>query len=563
MTTRKSPATPAAPQSSIRLRHSVLGVAGCLLLLGGATGCKKDPTTAKWGLPVDAKQLPGTTDVIEAEVIDGTRETDPHVRTMYTTAELGSEICRVGSSDPARQLEIMGTMGSSGAKQFFKQANLDQVQSLMECGSLLTTNLDQPFQTAIGFKDDSNTAQGVGILKLKVDDLPPKYGLTKHAFSGMDGFCRTSDPSKPNAPVMDCTATSEAALHQGSSWFLGKRAGIDAIAHTIATPKPDLTTQVAALNDAAAELEGLSSTRIQAQLTTSKPFLQAPCEWGGLQTSGSLTGFVSSCFPNTDDKVIQDIDAKLRAAAFEIEPDVVKAGAVHGNVVLIARDDDAAKEIQKDATDLATDWKSQIQNNEAKQILQAKTNPTSLRQKSWAIIVDNFQRALENIKVTRSGRSVKLAFNEKLGDDDKKDLDEANKDTMDKRVAVANLLDAVQAKKPLPVADLTKIVGGPWATYLVNAATFDPTVKAPMTSIECTAAKASVKGMKAKDMPNGAGLLSELQTMNCKAPPQLIAAVHTCVVAGFHSAADLAKCAPPAEPPESEFGDKPAKSAAK
>ncbi len=560
MSTRKT----FVPSQVRSLSHrSALGFAGCLLLVGSTSGCKKDPTTAKWGLPVDAKQLPGTTDVIEAEVIDGTRETDPHIRTLYTGAELGAEICKVGASDPARQLELMGSLGSSSAKQFFKPSNLEQVQSLMECGALLTTNLDQPFQTAIGFKDETGTAQGIGILKLKVDDLPPKYGLTKHAFSGMDGFCRTSDPSKPNAPAMDCTATSEAALHQGTSWFLGKRAGVESIAHTIATPKPDLTTQVSALNDAAAAIEGLSSTRIQAQLTTAKPFLQAPCEWGGFQTSGSLSTFVSSCFPSGDDKVIQDIDAKLRAAAFEIEPDVVKAGAVHGNIVLIARDDDAAKEIEKDATDLATDWKSQIQNNEAKQIAQAKTNPVSLRQKSWAIIVDNFQRALENIKVSRSGRAVKMAFNEKLADSDKKDLDDANKETMDKRAAVADVLDAIQAHKALPADALTKVVGGPWATYFIQSATFDPSVKAPMTPAECTAAKASVKGMKAKDMPSGAGLLSELQNMSCKNPPQLVASVHSCVVAGFHSAAELAKCAPLPEPPENEFGDKPAKSAAK
>ena len=563
MTTRKSTVT--RPLTSLRSPNGTIGVAVCVLLVGGASGCKKDVTAAKWGLPVDAKQLPGTTDVIEAEVIDGTREADPHVRQIYTSAELGSEICRVGAQDPARQLEVMSVLGSSSAKQFFKQASLDQVQSLMECGTLLTTNLDQPYQTAINFTDDTSLKQSVGILKLKVEDFPPKYGLTKHAFSGMDGLCRTSDPSKPNAPTMDCTATSEAALHQGSSWFLGKRGALDSIAHTISSPKSELTTQVSALNDAAAQIEGLSSTRIQAQLTTAKPFLQAPCEWGGFQSSGSLSDFVQSCFPTSDDKVIQDIDAKLRAAAFEIEPDVVKEGAVHGNIVLIARDDDAAKEVQKDATDLAADWKSQMQNNEAKQIKQAKTNPTSLRQKSWAIIVDNFQRAIENMKVTRSGRAVKLAFNEKLGDDDKKDLDAATKETMDKRSAVADVLDAIQSRKALPADALTKLVGGPWATYFVQASTFDPSTKAPMTSSECATAKKSAAKLKAHDMANqqGTWLLGQIQGANCKAPPTFAAATHTCVVAGFATAADLSKCAAPAEPPESEFGDHAAKSASK
>ena len=92
---------------------------------------------------------------------------------------------------------------------------LAAVQSLLECGGLLTDNLDTPFQTAIGFTDDTNVKQEVGILKLKTQDLPPKYGLTKYKFGTLDGFCRTSDPSKPNAPPTDCTATS---ARRSRSW---------------------------------------------------------------------------------------------------------------------------------------------------------------------------------------------------------------------------------------------------------------------------------------------------------------------------------------------------------
>ena len=551
----------------LRARHTalLLGASAALLALTGTSGCKKDVQNAKWGLPVDAKVLPATTDVIEAEVIDGTRESDAHVRQMDTQAELGSEICHVGSENPAIALEIMGSLNGLSAKQFFKESNLETVQSLLECGGLLTNNLDTPFQTAIGFTDDTNIKQDVGILKLKVTDLPPKFGLTKHSFGTLDGFCRTTDPSKPNAQPTDCTPTSEAALAQGSSWFLGRRAALDSIAKTVAAPKTDLSGGVSALNDAAAQIEGLSSTRIESQLTTAKPFLQMPCTWGGYQTTGSTTDFMQSCFPTTDAKSIQNIDAKLKAAAFEIEPDVQKVNAVHGNIVLIARDDDAAKEMLKDAQDLAADWKAQIQNNESKMVKQAKTNPVSLRQKSWAIIVDNFQRALENMKVSQSGRAVKMAFNEPLNDEDKKDLEDANKQTMDKRAAVADVLDAIGQKKPVPPDALTKLVGAPWAAYLATAATNDPTQKTALTTPECTTAKKSASKIKAKDMPShdGAWLLGQIQSANCAHPPTLSTNEHTCVVAGFATAADLAKCAPASEPPESEFGDKPAKAASK
>jgi hypothetical protein len=511
-------------------RTLVLGV-GALLAAGG---CHKK-ADAPWKLPIDAKQLPPTTSLLEAEVIDGTRETDPHVKQIFTSAELGSEICRAHASDPAHELEVMSSLGSGSAKRFFKPAPLADVQSLMQCGELLTTNLDGAFQTAIDFTDDTNAKQEVGIIPFKATEIPTQYGFTKHAFSGLDGFCRTTDMSKPNTPTTDCNAGSDAALKQGSSWFFGTRSALESVAHTVTAPKGDLSTQVAALNDAANELEGLSSMRISAQLTTAKPFLTAPCTWGGYQTAGSLNDFVQGCFPTSDEKVIQDMDAKLRAAAFEIEPNVLKSGGVHGNVVLVARDDDAAKVVEKDAQDLAADWKSQLENNEAKMVKQAKTNPVSLRQKSWAIIVDNFTRAMEKIKVSRSGRTVKLAFSESLDDADKRDLADANKETLDKRVAVADLLDAIAQKKPLPPDALGKIVGAPWAAYFVQEATFDP----KSLPADC----APVAGAK-KPAPG--------QAKGKKGGPSTAAAP---VVAD-------PRCAAPVEPPESEYGDHPAKSAA-
>ena len=493
--------------------RTVLSVGVCAVLALSAGGCKKKAANA-WKLPVDAKQLPATTSVVEAEVIEGVRETDPHIKDTFTAAELGSEICREGTPDPAHLLEVLSILGPAAAKGFFKAQNIESTRSLLECGSSLGTSLQGQFQTAIGFVDDSGAKAEVDVVQLTVADLPPKYGLTKHSFGTLDGYCRTSDPDKPNVTV-DCGVKSDAAIKQGTTWFFGARGELDQVAKTIATPKTDLATQVAALNDAANELEGLSSSRVESQLTTAKPFLSAPCAWGAFQSAGDTKDFVRGCFPESDDKTIADIDSKIRAAAFEIEPDVLKANAVHGSIVLVARDDDSGKAIEKDATDLANDWKSQIENNDAKLTKQAKANPVSLRQKSWAIIVDNFSRAIQKIKVTRSGRVVKMTFNEPLAAEDARDLTDAQKDVQDQRTAVADILAAIQGKQAIPVASLTTLVGAPWATYLVTASTFDPKSLPP----ECAP--------PAKKPPRGAKL----------PPPD-------------------PKCAPPIEPPSSQFGPK-------
>ncbi len=496
-------------------RRALVALAALSFVGVGSCKSKED---APWKLPVEPKQLPGTSSIVEAELIEGMRETDPRLKDAYTAAELGSEVCREGEPNPAHKLELMTIFGSTIAKSFFTADNLTKVQGLLECGSILAGAMDGGFQTAVQFVDDSGKKAEIDILKLKVDELPPKFGLTKRSFGGRDGFCRTSDPSQPGK-VLDCTTDSDAALKDGNTWFLGKRGELDAVARTLSKPKPELTTQLAALNDAANEVEGLSSLRIESQLTTSKPFLAAPCAWGAFQTAGDERDFVKGCFPESDSKVIQEIDGKLKAAAFEIEPDVLKAGGVHGSIVLVARDNDGAKVIEKDAGELATDWKSQLENNEGKLVTQAKKNPVSLRQKSWAIIVDNFIKAVQGIKVSRSGRVVKMRFNAPLDPSDKGDLDAARTDTADKRGAVADILNAVKGKQSVPVASLTKLVGPQWAQYLVSLSTFDP-----------------------KNLP-----------ASCKTPPPPPPPAKKGAKPAPPPPPDP-KCLPPVEPPISQFG---------
>ncbi|MGH7282998.1 MAG: hypothetical protein ACRELY_15850, partial [Polyangiaceae bacterium] len=397
------------------------------------------------------------------------------LKQTFTAAELGAEICRIHASNPVDDLKHMGKHGSSSAREFFTPAHLTDVQSLLDCGALLAQNMDGNFQTAIGFTDDSNTKQEVGIVPLKMTDIPTKFGFTKHAFSGVNGFCRTTDVSKANAPTVDCGPTTDAALAQGTTWFFGSRSALEAVGHAVSSPKADLTTQVGALNDAASAVEGLGSMRISADVKTAKTFLASPCGFGATQTAGSITDFMTACFPNTDEKTIDDIDAKIRAAAFEMDPAIATSGAIHGNIVLVARDDDSAKQVEKDANDLVTDWKSTLENNEAKLVKQAKDDPSTRGEKRWAIIVDDFLGALQKMKVARDGHTVKLSFNAPLPDADKKDLADVNAKSADRHQAVADILDAIQQKKPVPQAALTKIVGGPWATYLGQMATFDAT----------------------------------------------------------------------------------------
>src|ERR1700733_5196495 len=149
--------------SRTQIALAALGLGGALV---GAAGCGNKTSTATWKLPINAKQLPGTTTVLEAEVIEGTRETDEHVKKIFTAAELGAEICRIHGVDPARQLSQLESLGTADAKRFFSPANITAVQSLLQCGGLLASNLDGNYQTAITFTDDSNVSQEAAIIQL-------------------------------------------------------------------------------------------------------------------------------------------------------------------------------------------------------------------------------------------------------------------------------------------------------------------------------------------------------------------------------------------------------------
>src|SRR5262245_23333338 len=83
-------------------------------------------TSKSVALPVEAKLLPPQTKEISTQLIEATRETDEGVRRAYLAAELGSELCRPGTNDPARQIEGIGRTSAKQAKDLFlRKGSLD------------------------------------------------------------------------------------------------------------------------------------------------------------------------------------------------------------------------------------------------------------------------------------------------------------------------------------------------------------------------------------------------------------------------------------------------------
>ncbi|HSQ66943.1 MAG TPA: hypothetical protein VLM85_27175 [Polyangiaceae bacterium] len=597
----------------------VLGIVGgsfLLLVVGGAVAGYFFMRSSHSSLPLDAKQLPAQTREIHTAVIDGVREPNKRVKAVYLAAELGQHFCG-GRGDPAAHLETLGSLGPHSAKEFFDPANLDKVRAELQCGGELAKSLDDDRASFLVFDDeDSDTKSSsysgkhyikIGHFKMKAP--PAGQGFTSVSFGALPGFCQTTPPSFTLSPPTElgladagapdagagatttsCGDKSYAAFAVGNTWFFGNKASLDELSKGVVVPKANVGSRISALQDAVAQTSNLSQVSLVAEPKSSKEFLEYPCEWavsqigysafsssygsgslGGGSGSGSTTGtgtredFMGQCFPaKADSKLIEEIDAKLRAVAFETDPDYVQAGAITGNIVLVTRDAEAAKDAERDVKELVGDWKSQIELNAPKLIKKAKEKASSPREKKFADIADTYFQALSTMKVSRSDRSIKISYKASFTKEDRQELEDEDKSSDDKRLPVVDVLEAIRDKKPMPQASLAKLVGPTWAAYLVlpPLPPKAPSPKVTLTAAECRSLQSKLQSIKIGDIPSDAShaYLDQKYATCDLHPPEVTEDQRTCLAAVV-TATDYGKCVStdttdPRQPPESEYGTK-------
>jgi len=588
-----------------------LGV-GALIVVGGVVGggIWVYSHMHKGSLPLEANKLPSQTREIDTRVIDAAREPNDRIKKIYLASELSSAFCS-GRGDPASRLESISIWGSKSAKEFFDPAHLDQLRGEMECGSQLASALDDDHASYLTFESDDEkggsepTKHHVKIGHFKMKNLPTAEGYTSLSFGTISGFCQTTipayasslsslgslgtTPSTPPTPVTKaCDDKSNAAFAVGSTWFFSDKAALEELSKTIVVPKDTLGTRAAALQDAFNETSNLPQVSVVAEPKTSKDFLEYPCEWAASQlgihysyssssslgssgsssasSSGGITNrddFMAACFPaKQDSKLIEEIDAKLRALAFETDPDYVKAGAVTGNIVLVTRDADTAKDAERAIKELVGDWKSQIELNAPKLIKAGKDQASTIKQKKFVDVADTYFQALSQMKVSRDGRTLKISYKASFTKEDQQELQDEDKGSADKRMPVTEILEAIRDKKPIPQASLAKLVGSSWATYLLlpplPSMTAGP--KVHLTSEECASITTRLGSIHMTDLPSGDATRAYLDQKYNKCTNDVSEAQKKCLTT-FSTTSEYSACMggdgiDPRQPPESEFGDK-------
>lgn len=509
-------------------------------------------------LPVDATLLPTQTNEVATQLIEATRETDEQVRRAYLAAELGSELCQPGSGDPARRIEELGSRTPREAKDIFLDSKKrEEIAKLLECGSVLGATLDSPYQTAISFEDEDGKKLRVGVGHFTLTGAPKSQGFLPQSYRGLPGFCRTGE--KDN----DCDEKDYGAFASNKSWFFGTKTALDGFAANVRKPKEKPGPRVESLKEAAAQTEGLPVVRMQASPKSAKEFFTTPCFYGAIHSAAPLTKFLDGCFPSKQvEKSLAEIDSKLKAAAYEMDDDHQKAKAFHGNIVFVAKDDRAAKDVEHDAKDIVNEWSAHLEDNEAKLINDSRKLATTSQQKKFGAVADAFFHALKKSKVTRKGRSVTISFREALSPEDLDALEEADRTTKAKRQATATIIDALQNRRPVPEAALSKIVGPTWGRYLASPPPA-ALARTPMTEGECRSVQARLApislGDRAFSTPESRSMFLAHKYATCSiSPPETDPAQRSCL-STFRNAAEYALCAgsasAAAEPATSEYGD--------
>lgn len=522
-------------------------------------------------LPVDAKMLPPQTIEIGTQLIEASRETDEDIRRAYLAAELGHELCVPGQDDPADVLESMGARSPREAKAFFfDKKKLEDTGKLLECGSLLGASLDKPYQTLIAFEDGEKKMK-VAVGHFKFTELPESAGFSAYTYRGIQGFCRTDrriDTGKGELAEAlkdkNCDETDHGAFRHEATWFLGPRLALESIAATVKKPKEELNSRLSDLKEAAAQTEGLPVVRVQPQPKTSREFFAAQCYYGALHSAVPIITFLDGCFPAKKlEKQFEEIDSKIKAAAYETDGDPEKAKAFHSNIIFVARDDDGAKAVEKDVQEVVDDWKTELENTSAKLINDGRKLATTARHKEFNLLADAYFKSFNTAKVTRKGRTIKVTFLEKLAESDVSAVEDLYRKEADKRKAVAQILDAIQGKRSVPEAPLGVLVGKPWAAYLTKPPP-PGSVKQPLTAGECLSLQARIAKFEPRDkeiQKAGAGvMLIQHKLASCSSnPPEADALQRTCLQS-FTTREQYAACVPApsnaGEPLESEYGDR-------
>lgn len=459
-----SPASTPAPRSTApagrtpsRSKWTPIAV-GAVVLVGAAVaggvylGAKRTPALS---LSLPAERLPTSTSVVgDARLRDDLDEVE-ELPAPYVASALAEIAC--GGVDLAEVLpralgKDISTLETLGVLEIPTSKRL---RTGLACGEALRGGLTSDRITTVHF-EDGKEQHVIHVLRTRLEQLPTALGFVRHNFSSLEGVCL-----RPEGAKEDCPQGTQAAAREGDRWFFGRVDAVDAFARSYTSARTEISSSGEILQTTAAQATSADSVSVHAR-PASIPWT-LPC----LRAApvGKTEEFLAACFPKNVERIVGNVEAKVRGLAIERDL-LAHASSVGFSFVLLARDADAAKEIEADLLDLARDWRAHVANNEAEMTRLIRASDKYVHDAMWQTVFDTFLRALKGITVERSGSVVRFSLRRKFEPLEAKTLREFLSTQTAGKEAAAEVVQALLAGPSLPPKALGHFVEPEVATWL-------------------------------------------------------------------------------------------------
>jgi hypothetical protein len=457
------------------------GFLGLAIIAGGALLVAKYRAMPPRALPLVAARLPARTTKISESRLRSDLDEAATLPDLIIVSALSEAVC--GGVDVAKLLAAAHGKDLAWMKRagLLDLAGSQTVRDGLTCASAVQREIAAPTLMEVTFID-GDKPRTVNVIRSSMLDLPANIGFVRHNFSGLPGDCLKKHEEKA-----DCQDGAFSAFHDGSTWGFGPVEAIEGFARAYTTSHTELTSNVEILQETVLHTEGADETVIVAKPETI-PWKMV-CERAA--PLGHQREFLEACFPSGQDRLLEQVTAKVRGVAIERDL-LAKAAAFNVGFVLLARDDDAARDIEKDLLDLIRDWRAHIANREPDVLRLLRAPSEYIHDRFWEAASDPLLRAIRSASVTRDGASVHFGMRAPLRPAEAKLVKEFVETHTEDQVAATKIIEAILANLPIPEKSLSTFVGADVAAWIA----------APRASeADCTSILGQLKTLTSGDVP--------------------------------------------------------------
>ena len=410
-------------------------------------------------LSLDVRKLPpGTKLISQSQRVRGD-DIPTHTVALLAAAFSDTTVCG-GPSDPANAVALARgkSLREIVEQELFSQTlQSEAARSAVKCGYAIARTLLDPRLSTVTFTYNGQDMV-VSAVRSNAADLPLGARFIRHSFGGLPGYCEHT------GSAWGCKEGGVGIFRIESNWIFGSIDDAEAFARSYTSadteprPNPEIISE---LMDRVEPTDGF--VELIARPDTISWVL--PClSAAPFGESTPASPFMEACAPRQTQQAFDAIEDKARGAIVQ-DKRVVTSHEIYERIVVLAYDSEGAQAIQRNVEDLARDWRDQVENHEIEISKIYREHSTYNHDRIRGIVQDAFFRAIKGVTVSRSGLAVTLKIEEKLNEQELRQLNDfVATGTVDQQ-ATESIVNAMNDGAPIPTASLANFIGLDAATW--------------------------------------------------------------------------------------------------